>query len=189
MLLVRHAGTPGMRRACFPAREHADPASLIRAAALMLGTGPRTKAFAAPVPAAMATAEALGLVPTVTAELADADYGRWSGLPYGEVAAADPESFAAWLGDPHAAPHGGESRAAMSARVVRWLESTPRGQDVVAFCDAGPIRAVLGHVLGLTDGARALFDLVPLSVTKVTATRDGWRVAYVNRVAPTRRAS
>ncbi|MEV0830290.1 histidine phosphatase family protein [Nonomuraea rubra] len=52
---------------------------------------------------------------------------------------------------------------------------------LVVVCDAGVIRAVLGHALGLGPMAAARFDLAPLSATELIAARDGWRVAYVNR--------
>jgi broad specificity phosphatase PhoE len=170
-----------MRTACFPSGQHADPASLARAARLAPLRG--THVYASPAPAARETAAAAGLAPVVTEALAETDHGSWSGLPYDEVAVAEPGAFAAWLGDPQAAPHGGESLAAMSARVAGWLDALHPGTDCVAFCDAGPIRAALGHALGLGPRACALFDVAPLSVTELTATREGWRVAYVNRKA------
>ncbi|MFI6499625.1 histidine phosphatase family protein [Nonomuraea typhae] len=226
MLFVRHAGTPGMRTACFPAPEQADRAGLARAA-LLAGTADlaRTTAYAgppAPVPedgdpdrthpgrpghgsaspdgqagaafvapsvAALQTAAAMGLAPIVVDALAEADFGRWSGRPYAEVAQEEPDALASWLADPEAAPHGGESLARMSARVTGWLDETAarfdgrRGRPLLVICDAGAIRAALGHALGLAPQQAARIDLVPLSTTELAATRGGWRVAHVNRVA------
>ncbi|MEU4697054.1 histidine phosphatase family protein [Nonomuraea dietziae] len=197
MLFVRHASTPGMRGARFPSgSEGADPSSLEAAARLTaslgsFGTGP---AFVSPARAAWETAVAMGFEPVVVATLAEQDHGRWSGLPYEEVAVREPESFARWLADRDAAPHGGESRSAAAERVARWLDERHEqegdsgagrsgsggGGRAVVVCDVGAIRAALGHALGADP---APFDLAPLSLTQLSAAREGWRIGYVNRKA------
>ncbi|MEU8104052.1 histidine phosphatase family protein [Nonomuraea muscovyensis] len=180
MLFVRQASTPGMRGARFPAPgEAADPASLARAAALAETVAGRP-AFAAPAVAAGQTASAMGLVASVVPELAEPGFGRWGGLPYGRVAREEPDGLASWLADPRATPHGGESLAAQAARVAAWLGSAPP-EEVVVVCDAGAIRAALGHALGLDPLSAARFDVAPLSITALSPTRGGWRVAHVNR--------
>lgn len=198
-----------MRAACFPAPgEDADAASLTRAAALTrpptgpvaasavgagtvaapgpaagaaLGSAAGAVVWVAPSVAARQTVDALGLAARVAPALAEVDCGRWRGLPYERVAREEPDALASWLTDPHAAPHGGESLAAHAERVAAWLESVRAEPGVVAVCDAGTIRAALGHALGLDPLSAARFDLAPLSVTELTVTRAGWRVAHVNR--------
>lgn len=146
---------------------------------------PGRTAYVSPAVAATQTARALGMVPRVAAELAEADAGRWRGLPYARVAEAEPEALAAWLTDPQAAPHGGESLAAMSARVAAWVEAMRATPDVIVVCDAGVIRAALGHALGVGPATAARFDIAPLSSTEITPAGDGWRVLRVNhRKAP-----
>ncbi|MFI7134358.1 histidine phosphatase family protein [Nonomuraea sp. NPDC050153] len=214
MLFVRHASTPGMRAACFPAADaDADAAGLTRAAALastlasvlvstvaaraagqaagavvagpvagsVAGSAAGAVACTAPSVAARQTAAAAGLAARAVPALAEADCGRWRGLPYERVAREEPDALASWLTDPHAAPHGGESLAAHAERVAAWLESVRAEPGVVAVCDAGAIRAALAHALGLDPLSAARFDLAPLSVTELTVTRAGWRVAHVNR--------
>ncbi|MBB5082676.1 histidine phosphatase family protein [Nonomuraea endophytica] len=207
-----------MRTACFPAPEQADRASLAKAA-LLAGTadlartasyaGPGTRpdesndpelgemltagqagaAFVAPSVAALQTASAMGLAPIVVDALAEADHGRWGGLPYTRVAQDEPDALASWLADPGAAPHGGESLDRMTARVTGWLDETRarfdgrRGRPFLVICDSGAIRAALGHALGLPPLYAARFDLAPLSTTELAVTRGGWRVAHVNRDA------
>ncbi|MGW4798707.1 histidine phosphatase family protein, partial [Nonomuraea sp. NPDC004297] len=143
-------------------------------------------AWISPAVAARRTALAAGLEPRVLDALREADCGRWRGLPYERVAREEPEALARWLADPHAAPHGGESRAAFAGRVAAWLGSVtadagPDAAGTVVVCDAGVIRAALGQALGLDPTATARFDLAPLSATELAAARDGWRVSYVNR--------
>lgn len=181
MLFIRQATTPGTRAARFPDDEDADAASLARAAA-MTGTG-HDHAWVSPAPAARQTALARGMTPHEVPALREADMGRWRGLPYERVARCEPEALATWLTDPHAAPHGGESLAELAARVGGWLDSMRAEPDGVAICDAGAIRAAIGHALGLDPSRTARFDLAPLSTTELTATADGWRVAHVNRKA------
>ncbi|MEU4542584.1 histidine phosphatase family protein [Nonomuraea dietziae] len=195
MLFLRHASTPGMRGARFPSgSEGADPSSLEAAARLpaSIGSFETGLAFVSPARAAWETAVAMGLEPVVVTALAEQDHGRWSGLPYEEVAVREPEAFARWLADRDAAPHGGESRSAAAARVARWLDeqegtggagrsgSGGGAGRAVAVCDVGAIRAALGHALRADP---APFDLAPLSLTQLSAAREGWRIGYVNRKA------
>jgi broad specificity phosphatase PhoE len=177
-----------MRAACFPAAEDADASSLAKVARPAGATAwvampAGSTAWAAPSPAASQTAVAMGREPVTTPALAEADCGRWRGLPYERVAREEPGALASWLSDPHAAPHGGESLAALAARVAGWLDSMRSDPSGVVVCDAGVIRAALGHALGLGPVAAARFDLAPLSTTELTAAPGGWRVAHVNRKA------
>ncbi len=171
-----------MRAVCFPGEEEdADGASLARAAALA-GLGfAALPAWVAPSRAARQTAAALGLEPREAPALREADCGRWRGLPYEQVAREEPEALASWLTDPDAAPHGGEPSAALAVRVAGWLDAARDEPEAVAVCDVGAIRTALGHALGLGPPATARFDLAPLSTTELVVTRDGWRVAHVNR--------
>lgn len=177
MLFVRHATSAGMREARFPADPAADPSGLVRARELA-GTLPDGESWTSPALAARETCAALGLGARAEAALAEADHGRWAGVAYARVAAGEPDALASWLADPHAAPHGGESRARFARRVAAWLGSGPSG---VAVCDAGVIRAALAHALGIGVLAADRIDVAPLSTTRLTAARGGWRVAHVNR--------
>jgi broad specificity phosphatase PhoE len=127
LTLVAHASTAATARAVFASDEGLEPRGAAAAAA---ATRPRrvTRAVCSPARAAVETAAALGLAATVDAGLADWDLGAWRGRALDEVAADHPAEVAAWLGDPDAVPHGGESLTALLARVGDWLA----GADVVA---------------------------------------------------------
>ncbi|WP_338071591.1 histidine phosphatase family protein [Actinomadura bangladeshensis] len=179
LLLVRHTTSAGMREARFPAADAAADAGGLARARALAGTFPGGAAWTSPFRAARETCAALGLDARPLTALAEADYGRWAGVRYADV---EPDALAGWLSDPDAAPHGGESRNQVVARVAEWLGGRPSG---IAVCDAGVIRAVLCHALGLDVPAADRIDLAPLSTTRLTAARDGWRVAHINRkVAP-----
>ncbi|MGW0204058.1 histidine phosphatase family protein, partial [Nonomuraea sp. NPDC003201] len=173
----RTAAAPGSGTGAAPGS--AAVAGPVAEAAVVGAAG--AAAWAAPSVAAGQTVAALGLEARVVPALAEVDCGRWRGLPYERVAREEADALASWLTDPHAAPHGGESLAAHAGRVAAWLESVRAEPGVVAVCDAGAIRAALGHALGLDPLSTARFDLAPLSVTELTVTRAGWRVAHVNR--------
>ncbi|WP_433498621.1 histidine phosphatase family protein [Sphaerimonospora sp. CA-214678] len=183
MLFIRHATTPGMRTACFPGDENADAATLAKAAALT-GFVEAPAVWVAPGRAVRQTVAAIGLAAREAPALGEADYGRWRGLPYERVAREEPEALARWLTDPDSAPHGGETLTAHAARVASWLDAMRDEPEGVAVCGAGAIRAALGHALGLDPLGATRFDLAPLSTTELTVTRDGWRVAHVNRKVP-----
>ncbi|MFJ5227784.1 histidine phosphatase family protein [Streptomyces sp. NPDC088400] len=154
-------------------------------------TSPRTTArYVSPSPRCRRTAEVLGLDAHPLAGLAPCAMGRWQGRTLDDVAAAEPESVAAWLSDPAAAPHGGESLLALHTRVGHWLDSLSSELDslsaeknsaeksthstrrVVAVAEPDIIRAAAVHALGATPQAFWRIDVRPLTVTELSG-RDG----------------
>ncbi|HEX3260802.1 MAG TPA: phosphoglycerate mutase family protein [Pseudonocardia sp.] len=131
LTLVAHASTAATARALFSRDEGLEPRGAAAAAA---ASAPRriTRAVCSPARAAVETATALGLAATVDARLADWHLGEWRGRALDDVAAAHPAEVAAWLADPDAVPHGGESLTALLARVAGWLA----GVDLTAGPEA-----------------------------------------------------
>ena len=131
LTLVAHASTAATARALFSRDEGLEPRGAAAAAA---ASAPRriTRAVCSPARAAVETATALGLAATVDARLADWHLGEWRGRALDDVAAAHPGEVAAWLADPDAVPHGGESLTALLARVTGWLA----GVDLTAGPEA-----------------------------------------------------
>lgn len=131
--------------ALFPADPPAAPRALARTRPLAAPG----RALCSPLLRARQTAAALGLVPEIVPALAELDYGVWAGRAPEAVLAEDPEGFALWRADPAAAPHGGESRLQLIARVADWLENCPGpGGAAIAVTHPGAIQAALIHVLG-----------------------------------------
>ena len=103
------------------------------------------------------------------AGLVETDFGGWEGLTFAEARERDPELHAAWLGDEHAAPPGGESFATVGVRVAAERASIVAeypGQTVVVVSHVTPIKLLLRQALA--GGPEILYrlhlDLASLSV-------------------------
>jgi broad specificity phosphatase PhoE len=116
----------------------------------------------------------------VVRELADLDLGSWVGDRLVEIQPRDPDGVQAWLDDPTATPHGGESVAALVDRVGGWLERLGAEQDpgavrTLAVTHAAVVRAAVLSVLAAAPTAFWSVDAAPLGAT--TLTHDGRRWA------------
>ncbi|KNH10304.1 Phosphoglycerate mutase family [Candidatus Burkholderia brachyanthoides] len=102
----------------------------------------------------------------VDAVFDDLDYGRWRGLSIRDISANEPEGIAAWLADPHACPHGGESIAMLSARVEQALERLKRdGANRVVVTHAIVVKAAVALITARPFDSVFKMDIVPLSCT------------------------
>src|SRR5579859_2951212 len=101
--LICAAGPIGLPAGTFPIDEPADLAGFAPEPA------PMAHLLTAPERRARQTAAVLGPGAIVEPALQDCDYGTWRGRSLGEIGATDPVGAAAWIADPAAAPHGGES--------------------------------------------------------------------------------
>ena len=122
--------------------------------------------------AACRTAEALGLMATGEADLRDLAAGRWTGKLLADIA---PHDLAAWLSDPTYTGHGGESIAALVARVEGFLAARLAAGSLVAVTHGTVLRAALVTMLGAPASAFWRIDAPPL--TALTASSDGRRWA------------
>ena len=138
---------------------------------------PMDAAWSSPARRALQTAALLGLAPTVAAALRDCDHGRWRGRTLAEIARQEPDALAAWVADPDAAPHGGESVSAVARRVGSWLDERcgDRG-ELVAVTHGVVIRAAIARALGASLAACARIDVPPLCRTLLTGQGGGWRL-------------
>ncbi len=172
LTLLCSATGDSRRRARFPDDEPLDAAGI--AAALALDVKRADRVLVSPALRARQTAEALGLAGAVDERLREIDYGTWAGRELGEVAASEPEAMAAWLADPNAAPHGGESLAALFERAGAFLaERLNESGHVLAITHAEPMRAMAAVALGAPHGAFWRIDVAPL--TRLILTSDGKR--------------
>ena len=183
LLLVAHAATPALRAAVFGRDDDLDEGGT-RAALALRDTvvAGRGRWWCGPSRAAQQTAWALGGEPGVEAALADCDYGRWTGSTLEEIAGADPGALAAWLADPEAAPHGGESIAALVRRAGAWLDAQGEDRGVVVVAP-GVVRALLVHALALPPAGVWQVDVAPLAMVRLDHRGGRWRL-HLTEVRP-----
>jgi broad specificity phosphatase PhoE len=179
LILVRHGQTDANARGLLLGR--ADPPlneTGYRQACALAQTLPKAdRIVSSPLTRARHTAAVLaGAPPGVTeAERVEVD-PRWIEMDYGELdgrpaTALDEGSWRTWMQDPDFVPAGGESLAAVCARVqeacLELVEDAASG-DVVVVSHVSPIKAAVtwalgvGHEVGwrmfLTDAAVCRID-------------------------------
>jgi broad specificity phosphatase PhoE len=175
--LLAHGASAAMRGARFPDDEGLEASAVGALEALRGRLRPYAQVLTSPARAARETAAALGLHADVETALSDCDYGRWRGLASKDVAEREPEGFAAWLGDPAAAPHGGESVAALMERVSEWLrQSLARGSATLAVTHASVVRAAIVTALGASSSSFARIDVAPLSLARLSGHGQRWNL-------------
>ncbi len=173
--LLAHAPTAATAGAAFPGDEPLDGRGRAWVEAAR-GAVPRAdRAVRAPGRACAETCAGLGLGAASDARLGDWDVGEWAGRALDDVAAAQPAAVAAWLADPDAAPHGGESLSALVARVAAWLAAVPAGHTL-AVCGPAVVRAAVVAVLGAPPRAFWRLDVAPLTRTDLRGGPDRWTV-------------
>lgn len=135
--------------------------------------------------------ESAGLVlppPLIEADLMEQNFGRWQGRSWNDLTVEkEPELADFWRDPAHTAPPGGESFAEVCLRVkdaLARLSLIHGDRDILAVIHAGAIRAALAVALDLDPPQALRFAVQPLSLTRLDATADGWRVECVNVTAP-----
>ncbi|MEU0072715.1 histidine phosphatase family protein [Streptomyces sp. NPDC006332] len=136
--------------------------------------------YCSPTPRSRTTGEVLGYAPLVQLALRDCDMGRWRGLTLAEAMAREPEAVDAWLADPRATPHGGESLMAFISRVGNWLDTRPveDAGRIVAVAEPSVIRAAIVYALKAPPSTYWNIDVRPLSTTAVTGRTGRWNLRF-----------
>ncbi len=179
LLLVRH-GEPRDRHLCHGARS--DPglsplghrqaeAAALRVRVLANEVGRVTRLVRSPARRAAETtapiARTLGLTAVVDEDWRERDWGEWEGEPWDDCwatappeATADEQSYLAFT------PPGGETPAAVAARVEAALEAVDRTHGTtVVVAHAGTIRQVLATALGMPLAAALRVEVAHARVT------------------------
>ncbi|WP_432157726.1 histidine phosphatase family protein [Streptomyces sp. bgisy153] len=185
LVLVSPALSEALREARFDDGRPLDPVGLRRAreaAGTLPGAGP---AFVSPTVRCRETAAAMGLDAVEDPALAALDAGHWRGETLAEVGAREPAALAAWLGDPGAAPHGGESVRAVCDRTAAWLDALPeRVGRAVAVIEPELVRAAVVRALGAPDEAFWRADVPPLTAVELSGRAGRWNVRMGRPLAP-----
>jgi alpha-ribazole phosphatase len=123
--------------------------------------------------------------PRVEADFDEQDFGRWAGRTWTELG-QEPGLDAFWADPARTAPPGGESFADQVDRVrggVARIGATYAGRDIVAVAHAGTIRAALCIALGVDPTAALNFTIGTVSISRIDAVDEAWRVQCVNWTA------
>jgi len=181
LTLIAHGATIATRLAAFPRDEPLEDRAIRHAAALGRRLGRADRILTSPALRARQTADVLGLTAEIDDELRDCDFGRWTGLRLAELAVAEPDGLAAWLSDPDALVHGGESITAVVQRVAAWLDLQVAGaaERVIAVTHASVIRATVLHAIAAPASSFWRIDVAPLSRTEIVAQGGRWTLRSI----------
>lgn len=161
LTLVSHAMTDAMAAGRFPVDEALN--ALGRRQLSQLDVGSADTVLCGPETRARETAELLGLSALIDTRLADLDCGQWRGVGLDEV---PPDQLTRWLTEPDSCPHGGESIAALVARVRGWLAEISRTPgSALAITHPAVIRAVILNALDAPPKSFWRIDIAPASRT------------------------
>lgn len=186
LLLARHASTEATRRGAYAGRLDialgAGAKAEIDRLAATVGPYSPTGIVCSPRARARQTAEgvaaALGLPSQnikIREELREVDFGRWEGLTFPEIAAAEPEKVREWAewSEDFRFPEG-ERLGDFLDRIGRVTGELAAGElaageeeRLLVVSHGGVIRAMLCRLLGLSPRHYLLFDVQPAGLAVV----------------------
>ena len=126
--------------------------------------GEPDRVVASPLARAQDTAAAFGVAVETDERWIELDYGEYDGSPLAEV---PPELWQEWRTDASFAPPGGESLAAVGARVRQACDdlAADRPELTVVVSHVSPIKAAVAWALGVDDRVAWRTFLAPGSLT------------------------
>lgn len=186
VMLISPAMNSALREARFAGDAPLDDSGLRQTRSAAASAPAADRALHGPSRRCTLTADALGLRSAADPALRDWELGRWTGARLDEIAAREPEAVAAWLADPSAAPHGGESLLDLCARAGTWLDSLGGDGDarVLGVAESAMVRAVVVHALALPPQAFWRLDVVPLALTELSGRSGRWNLRVGRPLAP-----
>jgi ribonuclease H / adenosylcobalamin/alpha-ribazole phosphatase len=121
----------------------------------------------------------------VDPDLIECDFGSWEGLTFAEVREGWPAELDAWLGSTEISPPGGETFAAVAARVARVVDrlgTEHPGRAIVVVSHVTPIKLILRdalaagpaflHRLYLDPGGLSIMDMYADGAVAVRTVND-----------------
>lgn len=169
--LIRHplpAVAPGI---CYGATDlplAADPAPHADALGPLLPSG--APVYTSPLQRCLRLAERLHPAPLVDHRIREIDFGAWEMQPWSSL---DRALLDAWAADPfHFQPPGGESVAALRARVADFLAGLP--DEAVLVAHAGVIKVCAALLAGEEDWFGLAFDYGSLTLIENGVRRAVW---------------
>ncbi|BAN22406.1 alpha-ribazole phosphatase [Caballeronia insecticola] len=193
LVLIRHPEVAVEAGVCYG---HTDVPLQSDASASAHALTPRMKAlgvpvcvdgwYTSPLTRCMSLAQALAadvhIDMHVDARLTELDFGAWEGRKWDTI---DRALIDAWAADiEHAAPHGGESLAQFTTRVVAWFDETcverQSAQHVHVIAHAGVVRVLAAHLLGLARDDTLQWPLDFCAIAWFRRVRGRWLLVRWN---------
>ncbi|MET9661849.1 phosphoglycerate mutase family protein [Streptomyces sp. NPDC006510] len=189
VMLISPALNAALREARFDGDAPLDAAGARHARAVASAVPAADRYLRGPSERCAGTADALGLRAGPEPAVRGWDMGRWSGRRLAAVSAAEPEAVSAWLTDPAATPHGGESLLELCARTGRWLETLEstegdEGHRVLGVVEPAVVRAVVVVALALPVEAYWRLDVAPLTLTGLGGRAGRWNLRCGQPLSP-----
>jgi broad specificity phosphatase PhoE len=177
LVMITHAPTAATREARFPSDEPLDARGTEAAAGARGALRRFDRVLRGPERRCGETASGLDLDAVVDPSLADLDLGAWRGRTLTELEASAPSDLGAWLTDPDAAPHGGESLSSLMERVAGWLgELSEDRVHIAAITHPAVVRAAVLQTLGAPLNCFWRLDSAPLTQTWLTRHGGRWQL-------------
>jgi broad specificity phosphatase PhoE len=172
---ISHAQTSAVRRAAFPLDEPLLDGEEERIASIKWPTPRAQQVSCGPETRTRETARALGLEPSIHDDLADVDYGRWSGKGLDEIQILDPNGLSDWLNNPDSNPHDGESLTQLIERVSDWQQQVKSGHTL-AITHPAVIRVAVLSAMQAPPQSFWRVEVAPLTLTDLRFSGRSWVV-------------
>jgi broad specificity phosphatase PhoE len=169
LILARHGRTSANARGVLLGRldPPLDELGERQAAALRTAVAGAARVVSSPLLRCRQTAEALGLPVAVDERWIELDYGELDGVPLREVPA---DLWTRWTSYLDLAPPGGESLAALGARVRTACDDLAdecAERDVVVLTHVSPLKAAVAWALGVGDEITWHLYAAPAAVSRI----------------------
>lgn len=193
LVLTRHGHVEGISPPRFRGRHDlpltATGREQAQRLAAFLASRPRIDAiYTSPLSRCIDTGAAIATATNVKAtaipELADIDYGDWTGKTHEEVEETDPDRYALWWRHPQLVrPPKGDSLQDLIARTAEAvrdiIDRHPHDRVVLVGHDSSN-RAILLTLLDLPPSAFWRFQQSPCNLTEIEVSSHGIRVHSIN---------
>ena len=173
LLVVRHGRTEANASGLLLGRRldpGLDALGVRQARALAAVVAGAARVICSPLRRTRETAASLGLPVTIDERWIEIDYGTLDGTPLIEVPTS---TWAEWRADIDFVPGGGESLAALGARVRAAcgdLAEEAKEHDIVVVTHVSPVKAAAAWALGVADEVVWRMYCAPASVTEIGTT-------------------
>lgn len=186
LVIVRHGQTAANAGGLILGRADPPLTDLGRrqAAALARALGRPDRVVSSPLQRARQTAAAFGAPVEVDERWIELDYGELEGAP---AASVTDDLWARWQADTAFAPAGGESLAALGARVraaCEDLTGAAAAGDVLVVTHVSPIKAAVGWALGLGDELAWRLYVEDAAVCRIRIGAHGPLLTAFNQLHP-----